>query len=857
VIVHSLRFRGLSTFREEVSIDFDALGPGIICLVGPKGAGKSTILEASLLGTLYRAFPYYKTSFIQQVTPGVRDAFAELVFSVDYDKPRYRALVQADPLYNAGKGKSEAYLFTQDSKPIGGPTLASFDEALARIFPVSEKFLIGSAFAVQRGRGSFFDLLPAEKKDFVMEMLGAEHFQRDSKAAGARAQSVLSALEGLRREIAAAEQSAERASTLDAAITEARLKHAAATAEARAGQAAAVAAEERRKAAGGAFDAARAIADRHAALGQEIERNETAIDEQRGRISALEDLLSLAGDVDAAVARVQAIDGEISDLRASDAALAARVSDVATAAARAGAEREALLANFKRLDEDLKAAATARRESAGYEQAASELATKEHARDRAIAEVDALDNQIDAVEAAANAEADAKQRRAVLEAKRDALSERTGLVQQLEEPKNPLCSRCPAVRGAFEAQRALAAIESELAALPVIEGIPAQDARRALGERIKSAQIGRQKTQAAADAAANAVRSLEQRRDAGARVEELEERVAANRETGKQKRSELDSLNAERADLQAQLDSIHEGLKQKDADRTEASKVASRASQVATAQERKAAAEAVIADAAASIEAARAEVRAVVLADLASLAAAVDAADIELAQAQDARDRGAEGARLAEMEVAGLEGERRGLGEPAEQLKVLREREACLADDAADWALLERSLGRQGVQALEVDAAGPGVTSISNELLESCYGPRFSIAFETVALKKDGDQKAVFDVRIIDSEMGRVGKKGSGGEQAILDEAQRLGFATYNTRRSEVPIRSLWRDETAGALDPESADQYVAMLRKAREIGGYHQIFFVAHQPAVYEQADARIFVKDGRVWTDAMEQAA
>jgi len=166
-----------------------------------------------------------------------------------------------------------------------------------------------------------------------------------------------------------------------------------------------------------------------------------------------------------------------------------------------------------------------------------------------------------------------------------------------------------------------------------------------------------------------------------------------------------------------------------------------------------------------------------------------------------------------------------------------------------DWSLTARVLGRDGAQALAIDAAGPGISTIANELLSGCYGDRFQLRFVTTEPKKSGDGwKEVMDIQIFDAEQGRVAKRGSGGEMVIFDEALRLAIAIYNTRTHGFPCETLWRDETAGALSPEQAERYVALLRKAREFGGFHHVLFIAHQREVWLQAETQVHVGGGRV---------
>lgn len=174
-----------------------------------------------------------------------------------------------------------------------------------------------------------------------------------------------------------------------------------------------------------------------------------------------------------------------------------------------------------------------------------------------------------------------------------------------------------------------------------------------------------------------------------------------------------------------------------------------------------------------------------------------------------------------------------------------------VARDAGEWAILERALGRDGIQALEIDAAGPELSTLTNELLTSCFGPRFEVRFQTQVPKADGKgMKEVFDVQVIDHDRGREGSVDSlsGGEKTIVSEAISLALAIYIGKHSGRRYETLFRDETAGALDPDNAARYVRMLRRAREIGSFHQIVYIAQQPEVYESADAVLWCQDGRV---------
>lgn len=218
-------------------------------------------------------------------------------------------------------------------------------------------------------------------------------------------------------------------------------------------------------------------------------------------------------------------------------------------------------------------------------------------------------------------------------------------------------------------------------------------------------------------------------------------------------------------------------------------------------------------------------------------------AAFELEQAQKKRDQ-------IQADLGGIRARLDELKEIASKRDLLAGSLDQLLQEKADWEQLAKAFGKDGIPALEIDAAGPEVSGLTNELLMSCFGPRFTVAFETTRPKADGSGTVeTFDVRIIDNERGREGAIAtlSGGEKVILNEAISLALAIFNSRKSGRHFETLFRDETAGALDPENAQRYVQMLRRALSLGGFHQVLFIAHQPEVWEAADAVIRVADGR----------
>lgn len=233
--------------------------------------------------------------------------------------------------------------------------------------------------------------------------------------------------------------------------------------------------------------------------------------------------------------------------------------------------------------------------------------------------------------------------------------------------------------------------------------------------------------------------------------------------------------------------------------------------------------------------------------DLERIRSAVDVANMaqhDLKAAMDADQK----TRLA---IARAEAQLEAAKAAEAKAAELTSRISPLEQDLADWRYLARGLGREGVQALELDAAGPRVSELTNELLADAYGPRFQIRLDTQAAKADGKGvKETFDIVVVDNERGREGSGGdlSGGEKVIVGEALGLAVGLFHAQAAGISLGTVVRDETVGALDPENAERYLAMLRSFLRVGRVHQLLFVAHQPALVDLADAVVRVENGQI---------
>jgi DNA repair protein SbcC/Rad50 len=177
-----------------------------------------------------------------------------------------------------------------------------------------------------------------------------------------------------------------------------------------------------------------------------------------------------------------------------------------------------------------------------------------------------------------------------------------------------------------------------------------------------------------------------------------------------------------------------------------------------------------------------------------------------------------------------------------------------------DFKYLAKVFGPDEIQLCEIQAAGPEVSALVNALLEGCFDNKFEVHFRTQRPKADGRGFVDdFDVEVRNKNLDRtcLVDELSGGQFVLVNEAVNLGIAIYNMQQGEgIRYETLFRDETVGALDSINAKEYVRMLRRAMDLGGFHQVVFICHTPLVWELADRILSVGGGCVMTGDKQTA-
>ncbi|MGW8179586.1 MAG: hypothetical protein ACWGQW_12635 [bacterium] len=192
---------------------------------------------------------------------------------------------------------------------------------------------------------------------------------------------------------------------------------------------------------------------------------------------------------------------------------------------------------------------------------------------------------------------------------------------------------------------------------------------------------------------------------------------------------------------------------------------------------------------------------------------------------------------------AALDERAKALEEEADAGKALQKTLKSYEAEISRWTLLSKALSKDGIVALCIDDAGPTLASITNDLLMSCYGPRFTVSIETQAQSLSGAAKETFDVRVLDGDTDddKSVRSMSGGERIYINEAMTRAIALYQAQQSGKQYGTLFSDESDGALDPDRKIMFTSMKRKVLELGGYDREIFITHTPELYDLADAVI----------------
>lgn len=817
--LESVRIRGLGPFRDEVKLDMADLGDALLVAVcGDNGEGKSTLLELALPGAFYRRTPT-QGSLRDRAT--ARDSLLEVVVT---GAERYTIRHMIDGV----SGKGESVVLGSDGRPVSGSNKVSdFDAWALRTLP-PEDVLLSSTFGAQQDRG-FLGATPSDRKGILLRALGIARYEAWATGASERARTSKQALEVTRARLDEARRSGGDPVALAAGLASAEMAARRLDVDLAAAKAALGALEDEAREAAATVAAHAAHATGQATLRERIRLLEGKRADLDSRIAACNRTLAQGPAIRQAAKQLEVVRAEAAEVaqkRASVTSRAESARDRRRAAQGQADEARRHQARVAARVSELKAVVS---RGAEFAQAEADLRQVEAglflAREQAKAAQATLDDMTSA--AVTNAE----QRVGTL---RDGL-ESVGEARKLDEARRiaagSLVRDDAAVQQAAErpakleaARASVARCRGQLSAAEAEQRALSALARRAGEVTAARDQIGSLEAELAQHA------ETSRTQDAQAEAASAQARAAAD---------DLILLETREALLAEQTDRFRVLAEQLPHIALAASKLEERTTQRAEVVGELEAATWALEElgpppvplAVANLGPPREKVEALERAARAThQSVAVGASKLETARAVE------------------------------QQIGVLVERQRSEEAELADWSRLAQDLGRQGLQAAEIDGCGPELTTLVNDLLHGAHGPRFTVRIDTQTLSADGKKTLEgCRVTVIDTAEGREdeGSKFSGGERVIIGEALALGLSMLACQRSGLRGVTLVRDETGAALDPGNAEVYVKMLRRAAVQIGADRVLFVCHNPEVSELADARITVRDGRLIVDAQATRA
>ncbi len=201
------------------------------------------------------------------------------------------------------------------------------------------------------------------------------------------------------------------------------------------------------------------------------------------------------------------------------------------------------------------------------------------------------------------------------------------------------------------------------------------------------------------------------------------------------------------------------------------------------------------------------------------------------------------------VESGGIESKLDILNNKSIEVKNLKNKVVICNSKITNWDKVFRACSNGGIISLEIDDAGPNISSITNDLLAACYGSRFSVRFETQSENANGEMREDFDIVVFDSETEEKSiEEMSDGQITWLEDALTRAICLYNINKSGRHFNTLFSDEKDGALDEIKKMEFLAVKRKAIEIGGYGKEFFITQSSELSEIADSKIVLEKGTI---------
>jgi DNA repair exonuclease SbcCD ATPase subunit len=150
-----------------------------------------------------------------------------------------------------------------------------------------------------------------------------------------------------------------------------------------------------------------------------------------------------------------------------------------------------------------------------------------------------------------------------------------------------------------------------------------------------------------------------------------------------------------------------------------------------------------------------------------------------------------------------------------------------VTEKIADYELLEKAFGQNGIPALVVENVLPEIEVSASDALRELSDGRLSLSFRTQKELKKGGMGEDFEIIVHKNRAERIYASASGGEKFRVDLAVRIALSKVLARRSSFKLSTLIIDEGMGSLDEEGRDNFVKLLWKLCDY--FERIIIVTH----------------------------
>ncbi len=842
-----LQLRNFLSYGENVPpLRFDGLH--VVCLSGPNGHGKSALLDAMTWALWGKARSRSDDDLIRH---GQTEMLVDFEFLLD-DR-RYR--VRRERIVKGKRGQSvlEFFVWDEDNRrwrSLSEPSKRETQRRIIETLRLDYETFINSAYLKQGRADEFTTRTSAERKRVLAEILHLDQYEVLEQRAKERARQAEQEIQILQREIRNVEEEIVREDALRQELSQAERALAALEKEVEA-------AEAREQALRVQVEALRRLQkdvqrqrSRVADLQAEIEQADADITGLQTRIRALRERLERREEI---IARYE----ELTRLREENQRWDALLREQSRLQQSLQRAQEALAG--ERLKVERRAAELEARVNELRKQSQPLSALRERLQEAAehLAELERLDSEVQAFREhiAALQEEHVTLREHLRRLKED-MEEIKARIEQLEgargQPNCPLCGQPLSEEHIAHMVDTLRRQGQELAA-----------AYRAGRERLKSLEEERQQAQQTLHAKEAALKervrwqrrhaqledNVRQAQRAAEELQSVQAQLAEIRQTLEAQAFAPDLVQRV-AEIQAQLRALgydekaHEHVRQR---LSELVAVESLYHGLSSLDEQ-------VRDLEQRLEAAR-ERRERWQATLEAEKRVLMDMEERLTQLPDLQqqwraqvaqvDRLSEEERRARDRVVSLRQHLSTIEHQKDRLQELREQLQSHQEEMGIYQELAKAFGKNGLQAMIIEAVLPEIESEANRILSRMTDGRMSIRLKTQRERRSGEGAIeTLDIEIADNMGVRPYELFSGGEAFRINFALRVALSKLLARRAGASLRTLFIDEGFGSQDSEGRLRLVEAINTIQE--DFDLIVVITHIEELKEAFPVRIEVFKG-----------